>query len=1288
MDDPAAKPAVTQPRRPWLRRVLWTLLSLFVLLAIFHRWLIFSLVKFGVGQAEKSSHMQIAYELNGTIFTTLELTNLKVRILEPGPLKKLKLGRLALHFHPWNGLTQGLPALIESVEIKDLDLELDATKPSPKKTRTKKNEATSIPFPGLVDIRGIHVKVETPSGILNIENANLTLLPDQPGIFSIDQLAIPAFRTFNNLHAQTSYRDRNLFISELAIAENLVVQELQINASQIGNDQLTGHLTAQLFGGSLNTDFSLTNMSSTGDMTVTIGASQIDFQQTAAFLGPTSNLSGTLDHLDLRIDGQSVDLATWNGGLTAQFTKPNLGKFSFDLGSIHAAITNGKVQLSDTALLHGDEWITLSGHLQLPGNDIKAHPMLANVLISANLPDFSTLLPDALGSANLNATVKASANDINANLESNLTSFGMNDLALDSAQTSVHFSKSSATAIDWKNPWWENTNITANIAAQAIKVSGYQIDNIGVAVVSENEKAHVQTIEIKRGQNSLQTTGTFVFQEKPTGPLPGILDLDLKIDGPVLQEFSIDATNPVIAGQAIGTGSIHWESAQPDAKFHLDASQLIHQGINLGILAIDAEVSKGMARLNRVQLDLPGESFVQATGEFNLLTKDNYSGQLSARVKDLSELQPLLGKSAGPLAGNAAIDWNGTGQLSNHQHEGRLNVFIGDAAYAGVTGIRLATAGYYTPTQAEFPQIDLTTSKGNLTTALSYTKRVLHIDNLKLAQNSELRLAGNIAFPLDLEQIGNSEKRFPLDDPIAIDLAGKDVQLGSLFTGLGLTPPVTGTISLDIKSKGTLRNLDALVALKVQNIQSEKVKQVRPISGEVNVSIANQRANLSGDIREPSLQPIVLSGSIPLDLASIISTGSINPKLPIQAKAAMAPSSMAFVTQYVPAIENLQGTLGFDVGVEGTLEKPAFTGGAKAAIQSIRFRSSSIPSVRNLDLTAAFRDNVLTLNQIHGDLAGGPLTAGGTINLTKFAEPVFDLKLQGRSILMVRNDTVIVRSDFDLAVKGPLTAADVTGTVGITDSRFFREIDILPINLPGRPAPAVPDKRTDLSFPEPPLRDWKFNVSIKTLDAFRITGNLANGEVTIDLNLGGTGLAPTLDGMVQIYHLRASLPFSRLDIDYGNIYFSKDLPPLNPILDLRGKSKVRDYDIDAYIWGDLLKPQTLFLSQPPLTQEDILTLLATGVTQSEIAQNPQLLAGRAGFLFVQKYYNKIFKRKESFKQDSFADKLDVQIGNIDPKTGHESATARLRLSDHWQVIGDLDLTGGVRGQVRYLIRFK
>lgn len=1289
MDENAPTIPLKKPRRCWLRRILGTLGVLILLLAVFHRVIIFGLVNWGVGMAEKSGHMQIAYQLDGTIFTSLELSKVKVRVLEPGPLKKLTLDRLALRYHPWDGLTKGLPNFIESVEVHDLDLELDATKPSPPKPK-KKSGSFAIPFPRLVDIRGIRVKVETPTGLLALDNANLTLLPDQAGVVSIDHLAIPAYRTFDHLHGQTSYHNRDLILENLVILDNLAITRLQVNASKLGEQQLTAQLAAQTFGGTLSADFSLTNMDTTGNMTLAVAGSQIDLPQVAAFVSPTLQLAGVLDQLNVRIDGQAGDLATWNGGLNLHVNKPAFGKTAFDTAAVKGVITNGHLLLSETALLKGEEWVTLGGTVQLPGKNTRAHPLLADVLLSANLPDFGALIPDATGSASVTATVKASPSQIQAKLDSNLTALAVSNLTLDSATATATFSKSSSSVIDWEKPWWENSGIVANISTSALKISGYQIDRVGAVVRSTNEKANIESVEIVRGQNSVRTTGTFVFQEKPAGPLPGLLDLTLKIKGPALNEFSVDPASPIITGRAQGSGHLHWATAQLEGRLEVEAIELGHKGVALGTLAIDASAANGVARLSQFLLDMPGESFIQATGEFDLVSKDHYAAQVSTRLADLVQFKPLMGESMKdtPLAGTIQLDWNGTGLLSKRQHEGRLSLDVKDAAYASVKGIQLHTAGYYTPTQAEFPQIDLSTSKGNLATTISYFNRVLKIDNLKLTQNQELRLAGSLALPIDFENISNSEKRFPLDEPIAIDLVGKDVQLGGLFTDIGMIPPATGRVSLDVKAKGSLRNLDAVIALKMQDVQSDKAKQVQPISGEINVAIANQRANLTGNIREPSLQPITLSGSIPLELASIISTGSISPNLPIAAHVVLPPTSLAIVPRYVAMINRIDGTVGLDVTVEGTLEKPRFLGGLRTNVRSLIFRDDSLPDVRDLTANLDFKNNVLTLSQVKGDLAGGPFTARGSINLTKPAEPTFDIALQGRSILFVRNDSVIVRSNFDLTVRGPLNAAEVGGKIAITDSRFFREIDVLPINLPGRPAPAVAGKKPNLSFPTPPLRDWKFNIAIKTEDAFKVTGNLANGEVLIDLKLAGTGLAPTLDGNVVIAKLRASLPFSRLDIEYGNIYFSKDLPPLSPVLDLRGKSVVRDYTIDAYIWGDAAKPQTLFLSQPPLTQEDILTLLATGVTQTEIQENPQLLAGRAGSLFIQKYYNKIFKRKQSFEQSPLSDRIDVQVGNVDPKTGRESATARLRLTDHWQVLADLDITGGVRGQVRYLLRFK
>ena len=136
---------------------------------------------------------------------------------------------------------------------------------------------------------------------------------------------------------------------------------------------------------------------------------------------------------------------------------------------------------------------------------------------------------------------------------------------------------------------------------------------------------------------------------------------------------------------------------------------------------------------------------------------------------------------------------------------------------------------------------------------------------------------------------------------------------------------------------------------------------------------------------------------------------------------------------------------------------------------------------------------------------------------------------------------------------GPLNSAKVSGQVLTTNSRFLKNIDIIPISLPGRPAPLPepPSAAPSLSFPNPPLRDWKFDVAIKSKDPFLIRGNLATGTAIVDMKMAGTGLHPQLQGQVRLADFEATLPFSTLTIQLGFLYFDPD-DPLNPKIELQG----------------------------------------------------------------------------------------------------------------------------------------
>jgi autotransporter translocation and assembly factor TamB len=429
-----------------------------------------------------------------------------------------------------------------------------------------------------------------------------------------------------------------------------------------------------------------------------------------------------------------------------------------------------------------------------------------------------------------------------------------------------------------------------------------------------------------------------------------------------------------------------------------------------------------------------------------------------------------------------------------------------------------------------------------------------------------------------------------------------------------------------------------------------------------------------------------LKATLPFKAARVLSEHGLRDDTPVTANLRLPRSSVNFLRQFEPQIEQLDGDVGLDVDVRGTIAKPVLSGSADMTVNVARSSNVTLPALRGFKARLNFAKDALTVEQFSGDLSGGKFTLTGGIKFIKLTEANIDMQFKADSVLVARNDALTARMNADIRVVGPFTSANVTGNVEMTNSQFLKNLDLIPIGLPGRPAPQPPAARPEFSFPDPPLRDWKFDVAIKTKEPFLIRGNLANGGAVSDLHLIGTGLHPGLQGIVRLENVEATLPFSRLQIAYGFLYFDPS-DSLNPKLDLHGTSVIRDYTIHVYIYGTSLAPQAIFSSEPPLPQEEVISLLATGTTREELAGNNNVLAGRAAMLLVQQLYRKVFKKGQGSQNSSVFDRLDMEVGQTDPRTGQQQATARFKVNDQFLLVGDLDVGGGFRGVVKYLIRF-
>ena len=721
-------------------------------------------------------------------------------------------------------------------------------------------------------------------------------------------------------------------------------------------------------------------------------------------------------------------------------------------------------------------------------------------------------------------------------------------------------------------------------------------------------------------------------------------------------------------------------------QLHGEARQLHWREFAARSLALDLPVEASAARLTAA-LELKGGGRVDGTARVDLRAPFGYEGRLAGSVSELAGFQPFFPL---PLAGALQIDWHGTGQIAQMRHTGEGRVALQHGKLGLLTGVEGELAGVYSPENVEITALRLGCDQGTLQAGVRLRDQRLRVEGLRLTVGQTGAVTGTFTLPLDLRTPTCPETVFPATGPLEGNLVLEPVDLARVapaaYPGWAA---LKGTVSGSLMAGGTLASPEVSAQLAARDLQSAGAAKLAPAAGGAELRFKEGRLLLSGSLAQPGLSPLLFKGALPLDLRRLLAERRLDPATPIACSVKLPPSPAGPFAPFFPGVRWLEGRLSVDASAKGTLEKPVFFGGVALDLSAVRFQDAALPVVDHFLGDLRFAGMELTLQRFSGDVAGGPFSVTGKVRLDRPAEPVLDLRLQSQGTLLVRNDTLTLRADSDLRIAGPLKTASVTGKIGITKSRFFREVEILPIGLPGRPAPKPVSGWGRLSTEVPPFRDWTYHVAITTAEPFALKGNLANGSIVGNLTLGGTGLAPTLEGTAHIENLVASLPFSRLTVDHGALYFTGSAA-LDPVLDIHGSSRIRDYNVNIYLYGTASEPQTLFTSEPSLPQEEVVALLATGATTRDFVQNNQAVAGRAAAVLLQDLYHKAFPRRfnEPINGSNPLDRFSLDVGGVDPRTGKQELMGRFKLSDQFQLGAGVDVQGDARMQLQYLLRFR
>jgi hypothetical protein len=1305
-----------EPRRHgrFWRRVTAGLVICVAFLVIFHRPILLAIGRKVVLRYAAKENLKADFRVEGNPFSHVTIRNLHAFAVGPSEYESIDIDYLYLDYSLLGYARHGLPRLFNDVEARSASIVLNPSK-APLRPRPP-HPQLKLPrfFPERLRATDLTVIVRNQPYDFVVGHADLELNPRTPGKLLIETLQLPSGDMWSRISGQTSYTNKNLVLRELNLSDQEQLHLLTIDASQIEANALSIVLNCTVGGGQISASAALSETKSSLDAKLHVAAQKVAAEALNKFLViPENYLAGEIERLNLDGAG-AIDLPrTWTGTLSLQMNDVHRWSIDFDRGVVEISAEQGRAVLRSADILQDVNKFHFRGGIELPATleDFGRTP--TNLEISGTAPDLERLTagtPVGLtGSAQFNGRIDVVNATVEADLGVSAEAIGFQDGIIDKLNSRLRATKRVVRG-DSKRPWFADLRTAMNFDLTGIRYRDYIVDSVEGSFTSSDEVLGFDRLDLRRKQNELNFRGRYLLPAEVSKFASQPVEAEAALNASDAGDFWVADSPSRLRGPLQSQAQISWKQETANGVMWLYGSNLRMRDLVLRQINTQCAISNNVVYLNDLSASLNDTDFFNVTGTLNLRRPYHYSAKIAANVANLSTLQPLLRASGNQnaLAGTVKVDWEGSGNAETFKNTGKLNLVLEKGRFGNLQSLQANVDASYSPDGLDVPFIFFATS-GMDFQAIARTKDdMLEIDRIQLNQvettprreavrgasgeravpQNQTRYAyGYVSIPFVWKNLGTKSPVIPSSGKVSATFQSQDLDLKKLFTDLGINARTSGFMNARLDAVGTIANLNTRLTLQVRDIRNEYWPKMEPGTLDLTVQATQNQFTASGKLQQPRIQPLEITASMPFDIPKIARARGFSDDTPITAKARLPRSSVNFVRQFVPDLQQLDGDVGLDVDVSGTFGHPVLSGGGDMTVNVARFTNATLPTLRGFNVRVTFRDNALTLDRFAGDLAGGPFTMSGRVTFAKLTEPILDLQMKAQSVLVARNDTLTMRADGNVRVTGPFAAATVSGNVALTNSRFLKNIDLIPIGLPGRPAPQPPAERPEFfSLPGPPFRDWKFDVAIKTKDPVLIRGNLATGEATTDLKLTGTGLKPGLQGVVQMENVEATLPFSRLDVSRGSLTFDPS-DSTNPRIDLQGTSVIRDYTVRVYVYGTLLSPQAIFTSEPPLPQEEIISLIATGTTRRELSSG-NVLAGRAAMLLVQQLYRKIVKKGEPTDSNTVFNRLDLDLGTVDPRTGQQQATVRFKITDQLVLTGDVGVRGDFRGKLKYLIRFR
>ena len=689
-------------------------------------------------------------------------------------------------------------------------------------------------------------------------------------------------------------------------------------------------------------------------------------------------------------------------------------------------------------------------------------------------------------------------------------------------------------------------------------------------------------------------------------------------------------------------------------------------------------------------------SGIAAKGTYDLEKK---SYQASADLTDfspqsLSHWLDWMGLKI-PVGIKTSLQWKGGGVPCDALHWGGATIQSLVMKREGSADIiARGKAAYEWPQSVDLSEFSLKSGTQEANLDARYAGHNLHVSRLTLADAGKTLIHGRALIPIPEKMSGFGDF---LTQREMLDVSLQSVEL-PLETFNNWMPkdqllPVSGRTKLDLQISGSPAALVISGDFYAKDVKSLAQTKQSPVDLALNLVTVDQSLQLSGQLLTSRTSPLMVNARLPLRPQQWAENPESIREEKISADFVIPRFELERFKDLLPEFKEIKGVVEGAVTVKGTLKSPNIRGRLDLTKLSLVLPNEKIPPIRDGGLRLTFADRAVKLDSLGAQLAGGELKASGVMRLPEQGEPVLDFTIRGTSLPLWRDAAVIARTNADIRVAGPWKTALVSGSVRIVDSLVYKDFELIPVGKPftlpqAASLPALDSSVTAKVKKIPdPFGNWRIDVTLKTEDPFLIRGNLARGSVTADARVTGTLSAPQPLGKAIVKNLTASLPLSKLTVSSGSVSLTP-ASGFDPVLDIRGTSRISNYDVNIYVYGAASAPKMLLTSQPPLPENEIMTLLATGATTERLSDGATAQSKGTQLLIEEFRRGRLPMGKRLMPLLSLLEDVELAVGEPDPYSGKKRASAKIPIRSHYFLYGGVDGEGKTRSLLMYELRFR